>query len=109
MRNILLSKVGGQVRFVGNCRLTPQMWSRCTSRTYFYYYLDHDDSDDHDEDDYDDDNDTYIMPECIMYLSLKKVLNYFILFCLCKFIPRLKLCFEFQQPLIKRRVVPFTT
>ena len=72
MRNILLSKVGGQVRFVGNCRLTPQMWSRCTSRTYFYYYLDHDDSDDYDEDDYDD-HDIYIMPECVMYLSHKKV------------------------------------
>ena len=56
-----LSKGGGrQVRFVGNCRLTPQMQSRCTSRTYFYYGDDDDDnenSDDDDEDDEDDDVD----------------------------------------------------
>ena len=52
-----LSKGGGrQVRFVGNCRLTPQMQSRCTSRTYFYYG-DDDDDDDDDENSVDDDED----------------------------------------------------
>ena len=51
-----LSKGGGrQVRFVGNCRLTPQMQSRCTSRTYFYYG-DEDDDDENSDDD-DDEND----------------------------------------------------